>query len=984
MSQASTTPPKVNILAVDDTPANLHLLTRMLSDQGYKVRITPNGKLALKAVKANPPDLILLDILMPDMDGYEVCKQLKIDERTKDIPVIFISALRESFDQVKAFSLGGVDYITKPFQAQEVLARVENQLRCQRLQKQLTEQNARLQEEIAEHKQTQEKLKESEKRYRQLFEGSVDGIVMVDIEGRIIDCNASYQKMLGYSLEELKQKTFHDITPVKLHSWEAQIVDKQVIERGYSDTYEKEYIRKDGKVFPVELTVYCHRNEAGQAEIIWAIARDISDRKQAEIERSKLIASLQKSEANLTAAQRIAHIGNWEFDVLSGKHSWSEEHFRILGLDPTKPEPTYAKLIEQIHRDDRASFQQTVSRALADGTPYELDFRIVRPDNQVRYVELRGEAVLNDSGQVIQLFGTGLDITERKLAEAALTESERKYRNLVETSQNIIWSTDTESRLTFVNQAVKQILGYEPEEMLGRPFADFTPPEQLAKDLKVFQRLLNREAIRECETIRLAKDNRPIHLLINALTLLDEQGQVVGTIGTASDITTRKLAEAEIIRSKDLLESIFNESTDAIFLVNSETGLTLDCNRIAVELFEATSKDELLNLEGHTLQKEAYTPEEINSIFDEVERYGFWSRELEYVTKSGKLFWGHLAAKPIHVAGQKINLIRITDITDRKRAEEALQQSETREREKAQALELALDELKRTQAQLIQTEKMSSLGQMIAGVAHEINNPVSFIYGNLNPARQYCQDLTRLIEIYQQTYPNPTPEIQQIVEEIDLDFLMEDWQQLMDSIQVGAERIQGIVRSLQTFSRQNESKKKPVDIHEGIDNTLLILQPRLRGVGARPEIKVIKHYGQLPKVSCYSSQLNQVFMNLLSNAIDALETQPSPRVITICTEMGSGEWGVGNGEESSPTPYSLLPTLSVVIRIADNGSGMSEELQKKIFDPFFTTKPVGRGTGLGLSISYQIVVEKHGGQLSCVSALGQGTEFTVKIPLKVN
>ena len=155
-------------------------------------------------------------------------------------------------------------------------------------------------------------------------------------------------------------------------------------------------------------------------------------------------------------------------------------------------------------------------------------------------------------------------------------------------------------------------------------------------------------------------------------------------------------------------------------------------------------------------------------------------------------------------------------------------------------------------------------------------------------------------------------------------------------------------------------------------------------MSARPEIKVIKDYGQLPKVSCYSSQLNQVFMNLLSNAIDALETQPSPRVITIRTEMGSGEWGVGNGEESSPTPYSLLPTLSVVIRIADNGSGMSEELQKKIFDPFFTTKPVGRGTGLGLSISYQIVVEKHGGQLSCVSALGQGTEFTVKIPLKVN
>ena len=974
MIQKSTTLRRGNILAVDNTPAHLHLLTGMLSDQGYKVRVKPNGKLALKAVKANPPDLILLDIVMPEMDGYEVCKQLKTDEKTKDIPVIFISALSGTFDKVKAFSLGGVDYITKPFQVQEVLARVENQLRFQRLQKQLIEQNARLQEEIAEHKQTQEKLKESQKFYHQLFEGSVDGVVMVDIKGKIIDCNASYQKMLGYSSEELKQKTFYDITPVKLHSWEAQIVEDQVIERGYSDTYEKELIRKDGKVFPVELTVYCNRNDSGQPEIIWAIARDISDRKQAEIERSKLIASLQKSEANLTAAQRIAHIGNWEFDVLTGKLTYSEEHFRIFGLDPANREPTYAELIKQIHHDDRASFQQTVSRALTDGISYKHDFRILRSDGQVRYVEGRGEAVVNYCGQVIQLFGTVLDITERKLAQAALTLSERKYRNLVETSQNIIWTTDTQGRFTFVNQAVKQILDYEPEEMLGRSFADFTPPEQLAKDLKLFQRLLNREAIRECETIRLAKDNRSIHLLINGLTLLDEQGQVVGTIGTASDITNRKLAEAELIRSKGLLESIFNESTDAIFLVNSETGLTVDCNRIAVELFEATSKDELLNLQGHTLQKEAYTPEEINSIFEEVERYGFWSRELEYVTKRGKLFWGHLAAKPIHVAGQKINLIRITDISDRKRAEEALQQSEAREREKAQALELALDKLKHTQAQLIQTEKMSSLGQMVAGVAHEINNPVSFIYGNLHPARQYFQDLIRLIQSYQRTSPHSTPEIQQIVEEIDLDFLVEDWQQLINSMQVGAERIQGIVRSLQTFSRQNESKKKPVDIHEGIDNSLLILQPRLRGVGARPEIKVIKNYGQLPQVSCYASQLNQVFMNLLSNAIDALETQPPPRVITIRTETASGEWGIGNGEESSLTPC-------VLILIADNGSGMSEELQKKIFDPFFTTKPVGSGTGLGLSISYQIVVEKHGGQLSCNSALGQGTEFTVKIPL---
>ena len=329
------------------------------------------------------------------------------------------------------------------------------------------------------------------------------------------------------------------------------------------------------------------------------------------------------------------------------------------------------------------------------------------------------------------------------------------------------------------------------------------------------------------------------------------------------------------------------------------------------------------------------------------------------------------------------------EICDRQQVEEALRLSEAREREKAQELAATLSELKRTQAQLIQSEKMSSLGQLVAGVAHEINNPVGFIYSNLFLARQYFQDLSHLIELYQQAYPHSPPEIQQFVSELDLNFLGEDWQKLMNSMQVGAERIQGIVLSLQSFSRLNNSEIKAVDIHEGINNTLLLLQHRLRAEDDRPQIEVIKNYGQLPKVTCYASQLNQVFMYLLSNAIDALDNQPVPRQITIHTEIGSGEWEVGavplcpprNGEESSPTAYCLLPTPSVVIRIADNGMGMSPEVLHQIFDPFFTTKAVGRGAGLGLAICYQIVIEKHKGQIRCVSTPGGGTEFIVKIPV---
>jgi signal transduction histidine kinase len=304
-----------------------------------------------------------------------------------------------------------------------------------------------------------------------------------------------------------------------------------------------------------------------------------------------------------------------------------------------------------------------------------------------------------------------------------------------------------------------------------------------------------------------------------------------------------------------------------------------------------------------------------------------------------------------------------------------------------------LQQLKATQEELIQSKKMAALGHLIAGIAHEINNPISFIYGNIHIARGYFKDLLRLVKLYEQTSPHPLPEIQQLAQELDLDFLVEDWQKLMDSMQVGAERISEIVRSLQSFSRLDETGLKAVDIHEVIDNTLLLLQHRMRAEGDRREIQVIKNYGQLPLVACYVSQLNQVFMNLLSNAIDALENQTSPGIITISTSLSqpskipSQKECVSYSRSSFDTQCSqketelIFNSQFVVIRIADNGSGMDEAVKNHIFDPFFTTKAVGHGPGLGLSISYQIVVEKHLGQISCISAPGQGTEFIVEIPL---
>lgn len=301
-----------------------------------------------------------------------------------------------------------------------------------------------------------------------------------------------------------------------------------------------------------------------------------------------------------------------------------------------------------------------------------------------------------------------------------------------------------------------------------------------------------------------------------------------------------------------------------------------------------------------------------------------------------------------------------------------LKESQINLQQQSRELELTLTDLKCTQTRLIQAEKMSSLGQLVAGVAHEINNPVNFIYGNLTHVAEYTQTLLQCLDIYQHYYSLPTSEIQVKLKTLDLEFIQADLPKILDSMKIGAERISQIVLSLRNFSRMDEAEVKVVDIHEGIDSTLLILQHRLQATANSPAIQVIRDYGSLPLVECYPGQLNQAFMNILTNAVDALEeanikgidqnNQARPRQITIHT--------------------AIINSASVTITIADNGIGMTETVRQRIFDPFFTTKSVGKGTGMGMPISYQIVTEKHGGKLDCFSVPGQGTEFIIQIPVQ--
>ena len=805
-----------------------------------------------------------------------------------------------------------------------------------RTEAELQQAIAQLKQEMAERRQAEAALRESEERLQLALEGSALGWWDWNITTGQTYFDSYWKRMLGYEVEEIEnnyqswERLMHpQDKPRVMEVLNAYLRDAlplyEVEFRMRSKSGQWKWILSHGKV--------CDRDESGAPMRMLGTQKDISDRKLAE-ER------LKHSEANLATAQKISHIGNWEFDVLTGEITWSAEKFHILGLDPTQPEPNYTELIEKIHPDDRERFQQATSQALALGTCYELDYRIVRPDGQVRYIEGRGEAGVNEQGQVIRLFGTALDITERKRVEEALQESVQRERAIARAIQRMRQTLDIETIFSATTEELRQLINCD--RVLIYRFNPDWSGEIVSESVGTgWISLLQEQAHNPNLAHTSLEDNRC------AVKKFDSAAGCDSVLNTSFPVQDTHLQETQ--------GGAYSRGTSYA---------------VVQDIYKAGFNSCYLNL-LQQFQARAYI---IVPIFCGSKLWGL----LATYQNSGSRQWKTAEINVVSQIGNQLGvaLQQAELLTQVQKQSEALRQSEAREREKAQELELTLGELRRTQTQLIQNEKMSSLGQMVAGVAHEINNPVSFIKGNLTPAREYFQDLLRLLELYQQTYPNSTPDIQQLASEIDLDFLVEDWSKLMDSMQVGAERIKEIVRSLKSFSRLDESEQKLVDIHEGIDNTLLILQHRLRAVGGHLEIEVIKNYGQLPQVICYASQLNQVFLNLLNNAIDALENQSSPRVITISTSVSGYQQSVPNNKQQI--------TNYVIIRIADNGSGMSEKVRQQIFDPFFTTKPVGRGTGLGLSISHQIVVEKHKGRISCISAPEKGTEFIVEIPVTCN
>lgn len=573
-----------------------------------------------------------------------------------------------------------------------------------------------------------------------------------------------------------------------------------------------------------------------------------------------------------------------------------------------------------------------------------------------------------------------------------------------------------------INPMCEKTLGFTTKEFLSQPWIEFIHPEDQASTREQLQAVTTGTETAQFENRFRCQDGSYKWLLWNVTPCRDEK--LIYAI--ACDHTERKEAQAAQWTSEEQFRLLVESIKDYAIIMLDLEGRIVSWNAGAQRIKQYQASEII----GQSVSC-FYTQEDLEIGKSQwglkfAASQGSFEDEGWRVRKDGSRFWANVIITALRDAkGQLQGFVRVTrDITERKRAEEALQRAHTQleirveertaqltqinellkqeitERERTEAalrqskarlknqaqqleaetqhVKALLDELQRTQAQLIQTEKMSSLGQLVAGVAHEINNPVGFIYGNLDYANCYIKDLMRLVKLYSSHYPEPVEQIQVELEAIDFDFLMTDMPKLLSSMKVGANRLRQIVLSLQNFLRAEQTVMKPIDLHDGINNTLLLLQNRLKATDSHPEIIVHKDYGILPLVEGFAGQLNQVFMNLLTNAIDVLELptlgRNKERYITISSSVEDlvREYATATGEK---IPHA-------VISIADNGPGMTEEVGRRLFDPFFTTKPVGKGTGLGLSISYQIVVEKHGGLLTCISEPGKGAKLVVAIPLQ--
>lgn len=816
--------------------------------------------------------------------------------------------------------------------------------------------------DITERKEAERAVREAEERFRSIFENAIEGIYQALPDGRYLNANPAMARIYGYESSVALIESFdrQGSPPYVQPDRSRELMTRLQLESRVLG-FESEVYRADGQRIWISENASALLDESGRLVCYEGTVEDITDRKRAQetlMERSRL--SILEAEVGIALCQRgeLAEILQTCAEMMAGQLDCNLARLWMVALDPT-----YLTLQAQVNRNPNNELPldlPLLDDALRDKINLSVpELSTVAAVARSRNAVFRSEcALLRDRGQTpleLHFAGFPLVVEDRLVGALALYRTEP------------------------FTEAVQDALGWLASAIaVGIDRAQARQELTTRREALLFQLAAQIRNSLDLETILESAVQGIRNLLDTDRCLFAWYSADAGGGIPAWDVVNesrRPAVPSALGPYHHIYASYFLQQL-----------MWSKCLRA----------DDVSRIDNHTLKQM-------------MEDRGYRALlALPVQTRSGAIGvieCGH-STQVRTWSERDVELLRaVTDqlatAIDQAELYGKAQVTAIQAQEQATRLSTALQELKTAQTQLIQNEKMSSLGQMVAGIAHEINNPTTFIHGNLTYARRYTQDLLSLIQHYQESYPVPTDTVSKFAQDIDVDFLCDDLPKTLQSMQLGADRICQIVASLRNFSRLDQAEMKPVNIHEGIENTLLILQHRFKANSNFPGIEVIKHYGDLPLVVCYAGQLNQVFMNVIGNAIDALEERYGrPRSRRSARALQAAETSIhaavgrlgGEGFEETRLSTIAMPTITIEtglvegdrvrVLIADNGRGIDEDLRSKLFDPFFTTKPVGQGTGLGLSISYQIVVDKHRGTLDCREAPTGGTEFLIEIPIE--
>lgn len=760
-----------------------------------------------------------------------------------------------------------------------------------------------LAQNITERKLAEEIIQVSETKYRNLHQSMMDAFVSVDMDGRIKDYNEPYLRMLGYKPEEISRLTYRDFTPEKWHAMEAAIVERQVITRGYSDVYEKEYQRKDGTIFPVELRTSLLRDNAGTPVSMWAIVRDITERKQAEV-------TLRQSSYRLELAQTAAKAGIWDWDIGTGHIEWTDEMFDLFGLDQTKVRASFEAWRGIIHPEDIDIVGRRIDQALMEKKDLNSDYRVVLSDGQVRWINAVGRAEYDDQGRPCRMTGICIDITERKQAEKVLRETNETLRTLVQSSPLAIIALDPDGNVTRWNTAAEHMFGWLESEVLGH-FLPIVSEDKRNENLKLRERVLRGEAFTNVEVQRRKKDGSPIDISISTAPLRDSQGRITGIMSVSADITDSKRAAEALLESEERYRNFVEESFAGVYVVQNGRFVFLNDNSAS---FSNYKREELIGKNSYSI----IHPDDIGKVKDNSKRMlkGEVTSPYEFriLTKDGQIRWIMETVKSIQYAGGRAVLGNSMNITERKHAEE---------------------EKLKLEAQLIQAQKMESVGRLAGGVAHDFNNMLGVILGHTEMALDHMASS---------------------------DPLHAD----LKEIQIAAKRSADLTRQLLAFARKQVVSPKVVDMNDTVAGMLKMLQ---RLIGEDIDLAWLPGFNLWP-VKIDPSQIDQILANLCVNARDAIAG-----VGKITIETGNIKFDAAYCADNA----GYVPGEYILLAVSDDGCGMGKEILDKLYEPFFTTKKAGKGTGLGLATVFGIV-KQNDGFINVYSEPDRGTTFKIYLP----